>query len=255
MRKAAAEMRPVTRYRYIFCIIPYRKNYSFTVKGRKSMEVYAIHYKDISAIVADAWSDKYEILDDGLTHEKVVETVWRQFPVIPMGFGQSSTEQDIKAFLIKNYTGIKNLFKRLEGKTELGINVTLNQEKAIEDIFSSDSRVRNLAAWLKERPEKDVHKAKIKIGRMVAEELEKKGEDIASDFYQTLAKNSESHVKCGSTNPMMVLNAAFLVKNEDIPEFDRILNKLENKYDKIADIRYIISPPYNFANMRVKRHD
>ncbi|UUX93053.1 GvpL/GvpF family gas vesicle protein [Methanoplanus endosymbiosus] len=251
MRTTAKKRINTARYKYVFCIIANRKNYSFVMNDREKKEIYSIHYKDISAVVADAWSEKYEILDDGMVHEKVVETASKHFPVIPMGFGQASTEEDIKAFLMKNYAAIKKLFRNLKGKTELGVNVSLNEKKLIEDIYNENEKIRIFSAGIKDQNDKLNHNIKIKIGRIVSEEFDKKGNKIAEDFYRSLKNIADSDIKCRSINKLMVLNSAFLVENDKIPEFDRVLSDMENKYGDAVNIRYIISPPYNFSNLRV----
>lgn len=250
--QSGRKSRTVSRLSYVYCIIPSRKNLSFTY-GKENREINTIHYKDIAAVVTDAWKDKYEILDDGLSHEMVVEMFQKNYCVLPMGFGQVSTEQDIKAFLNRNYTRIKTLMDQLEGKIELGVRVVWKQEAALKEIIKTDKKIKALQSRIADKPEHVAHKLKIEIGKTVADQLEKRGEDIAFDFCRHLGPISAASACNKTLSPQMLMNAAFLVKTDDVGDFDMMVDEMEEKYRPLVSVKYIVSPPYNFSNLRVNR--
>jgi len=48
----------------------------------------------------------------------------------------------------------------------------------------------------------------------------------------------------------MILNAAFLIKNEKEVEFDQVINALDEKYRNLLSFKYVGTlPPYNFVNL------
>jgi len=48
----------------------------------------------------------------------------------------------------------------------------------------------------------------------------------------------------------MILNAAFLIKNEIETEFDKAINALDEEYGSMLSFKYVGTlPPYNFVNL------
>jgi hypothetical protein len=48
----------------------------------------------------------------------------------------------------------------------------------------------------------------------------------------------------------MLLNAAFLIKNENENEFDNAINALDEQYGKLMSLKYVGTlPPYNFVTL------
>ena len=49
---------------------------------------------------------------------------------------------------------------------------------------------------------------------------------------------------------MMILNAAFLIKNSVEPVFDTAVNDLDEKFGRFMTFKYVGTlPPYNFVNL------
>ena len=48
----------------------------------------------------------------------------------------------------------------------------------------------------------------------------------------------------------MILNAAFLMKNENEAAFDKAINALDEQFGKLLSFKYVGNlPPYNFVNL------
>ena len=242
-----------SRYCYVYCIIPTRKPCYFRLKGMDGAELRVIHFKDIAAVVSDPLDKKYELLDDGMIHEIVVEGVQKEFTVLPMGFGQVSTEQDVKAFLNKNHSQFKQMLKKLDGKKELGIKVMWDMKSVLREIVSSSNQIRKLQKKLSSQAEDVAYHTKMEIGRIVEERLEKMGGEISSEIIRRLNASSENYTENMNFTSEMLLNAAFLVKNEKEEEFDRAVDEIDQQYRHLVRIKYVTSPPYNFASLRIGR--
>ncbi|MCJ7632686.1 GvpL/GvpF family gas vesicle protein, partial [Candidatus Bathyarchaeota archaeon] len=102
--------------KYIFSIIQSRKEVNFGPIGFGRGEVYTIHYKDLAAVVCDTDKNALNILKEGLTHQKVNETIMERFTGIPFRFGMiPRDENDVKGFLTKYYVEFKKIFTKIEG--------------------------------------------------------------------------------------------------------------------------------------------
>ena len=52
---------------------------------------------------------------------------------------------------------------------------------------------------------------------------------------------------------LMILNAAFLIKEVNEPVFDAAVNDLDQKYGDMMTFKYVGTlPPYNFVNLSIK---
>jgi len=238
------------RGRYLYCIIQSKKEQKFGPIGIKGEEVYTVHYKDIAAVVSNSKEKNYEVLEEGITHQKVVEAVMDDFCTIPMGFGQvPKSEEDVKGFLIENYAELKNQFRKLENKIELGLKVLWKMDAIMRAIVSSNDRIRILNKQISSKPKDSTYKLRIELGKMVAEELERRGKRVASEIYRRLDGISAESKMNKPIGDEMILNAAFLVEKDKEKEFDERVNRIEEDYGDKVMLKYVISPPYNFVGL------
>ncbi|MBE0516579.1 MAG: GvpL/GvpF family gas vesicle protein [Methanophagales archaeon] len=247
------DRKKVPRWRYVYCIIPSKSEQDFGRIGIKGESVYTVHYKDIAAVVSNSLDKSYEVLEEGITHQKVVESIQKDFCLVPMAFGQVSTEADVKMFLSTNYHELKGILEKLDGKVELGLKVSWKMDAIMREIVTSNDRIRILNKQISLKPEDRTYHLRIELGKMVAEELEKKRRRIASTIYKTLRAISVDSNENKPLSDEMILNAAFLVGHEKENEFDEMVNTIEAEYGEKVNMKYVISPPYNFVNLRLGR--
>jgi hypothetical protein len=240
----------MSRGRYVYCIIESKREENFGSIGIGKSEVYTVHYKDIAAVVSNSLDTTYEVLEEGLTHQRVIEEVMRRFTVIPMGFGQvSKSEEEVKAFMREHYGILRALLRKLNGKVELGVKVLWKMDSIIREIVASSDRIRVLNRVIQSKSANEIYPLKIELGKLVAEAIAKKGEVISSDIYRSLEPLSVESKKNPVIGDQMILNAAFLVEKNKEKEFDEKMNELEAKYGEMVTLKYIVSPPYNFASL------
>jgi hypothetical protein len=245
--------RKVPRWRYIYCIIPSKNQQNFGTIGIKGEEVYTIHYKDVAAVVSNSTENNYEVLDEGITHQKVVEAAAKTFSVVPMAFGQVSTESDVKSFLSKNYYNLKNTLDKLNGKVELGLKVSWKMDAIMKEIVVSNDKIRILNKQISSKPKDRTYQSRIELGKMVAEELEKRGKRVTSEVFNQLGPLAVDSKENKPLSNDMFLNAAFLVEREKEKKFDEKVNGIEDVFGEKISMKYVIAPPYNFVNLRIMR--
>src|SRR5437588_6508001 len=76
--------------KYVYCIIEAVDQQSFPTMGigGRGDQVYTIHHDDLAAVVSDTPVVVYDpTRENALTHEHVIETVMKEFTVVPMSFG------------------------------------------------------------------------------------------------------------------------------------------------------------------------
>jgi len=245
----------VPRWRYVYCIISSKNEQNFGPIGIDGEEVYTTHYKDIAAVVSNSTEHKYDVLEEGMAHQKVVEAIQKNFCVVPMAFGQVSTETDVKTFLSKNYHQLKGILERLDGNVELGLKVMWKMDAILRDIATSNDRIRILRKQISSKPEDRTYQLKLELGKTVADELAVRGKRLASEVYKKLRALSVENKENKPLSDEMILNASFLVKREKENEFDEMVNMIEKDYGDKVKLKYVISPPYNFVDLKVREKD
>lgn len=256
---SATKPRSVQRWRYVYAIIPVKKEVTFGLIGIQGETVHTLHIRDIAAVVSDAREKTYEILDYGVPHQTVLEKVmehsheFSQNCVIPMRFGQIATESDIKTFLSRNYPKLKMYFGKLDGKTELGLKVTRKINTTIKEIAASNIKIRAMRQQIQGKPLDKTFRMRLELGTNVARELDRRGDKIASDIFARLRAISVDGRLNKNLSDEMVLNAAFLVDKTKERGFDNCVNTLEQEYGDKLHLKYVIAPPFNFVNVRIRR--
>lgn len=238
------------RGKYFYCIIESMKPENFGEIGIDGSDVYTINYKDLGAVVSDASNSSYEVLRQGVIHQKVVETIMKKYTIIPMSFGQvPKTKDDVKGILSENCTEIKKMFEKLNGKIELGVKVSWKMDKILKELIESSDRIRILDKQIKAKTPEKAYPLKIELGKRVTDALNEKGRKIVNDIYGSLSRLAAESKENKTLVENMILNAAFLVEKEKEKEFDEKMNEVEKKYGDKVTLKYVLSPPYNFVTL------
>ena len=242
--------------KYIYGIIRHSEALSYGPigMGKRSDLVYGINYKDISAIVSNSPIIQYEARRvNMITHERVLEEVMKQFTVLPVRFSTISEHDDdagILRILEKDYKKFDEMLTKMEGKKELGLKVLAHETEIYESILEKYEDIRSLRGKLMNLPADKTHYQRMKIGEMVAEALKKETGNYKDIILDTLSPLTEEVKINDNYGEMMILNVAFLIKNIAEPEFDRLVNDLDEKYGSFMTFKYVGTlPPYNFVNL------
>ena len=225
--------------------------------GNKSPRVYILPYQDIGAVVSDIESDVVRAVPEiCMRHEKVLEEAMQHLTILPFEFGTVAPNAPSVTTLLKlNYRKIKELLKKLEGKTELSVKAVWNK---MEDIFREILEEHRMIAHFKKeiegKPFEATYADRIKIGQMVAETLRDKkeieGKKIMSRLRQYAADDYMGHLFGDS----MIFNASFLVKKGKNQEaFEETLSEIDQENGGRINFKYTNGlPPYSFVDLKLR---
>ncbi len=228
--------------------------------GSRADMVYGINYKDICAVVSNSAVMRYEARRVNLTaHQLALEEVMKRFSVLPIRFSTISGTYDqvkIVKILEKEYTKFSELLDKMDGKKELGLKVMAIEEPIYKYILEKNSDIRVLKEKLAKLDPDKAHYQLMKIGEMVEKALIKENSnfnDIIIDILTPLAEEVKMNDKYGER---MILNAAFLIKNENEAEFDKAIFALDEQYGAMLSFKYVGTlPPYNFVNLVINTQE
>ena len=242
--------------KYIYCIIETKqeRNFGSIGIGGRNDEVLTISYDDLSMVVSNHPMSKLVVSRENLlTHEKVIEQVMQEFDsVLPVRFGTIATSADeIRNLLDKRYREFKNLLRQMERKVELGVKgIWKNTKLVFKEIVEENKEIKKTKEKLEHDKTKKNITAKIEVGKMVEQALEKKKEKEANIIIKALKDTAVDYKLNKTIGDEMFMNASFLVDKGREKEFDNIMEDLSDK-DK-SRIKFMYAgplPPFNFVNV------
>jgi hypothetical protein len=247
---------------YLYCIIRHTGAIEFGPIGigSRADRVYAISYKDICAVVSQSAVMRYEARRVNLTaHSLVLEEVMKQFSILPIRFSTISGSYDeskILKILEKEYDKFSDLLEKMEGKKELGLKVLALEEPIYKYILEKYDDIRALKEKLVKLDPGKAHYQLMKIGEMVEKALIKENSNFGDNIINALTPLAEEVKVNDKYGERMILNAAFLIKNENETEFDKAINSFDEQYGKLISFKYVGTlPPYNFVNLVINTQE
>ncbi len=241
---------------YLYGIIRHSQSLEFDVAaiGDYSNLVYTINFKDICAVVSNSDVMRYETRRIYLTaHQLVLEEIMKQFSVLPIRFSTISSSLDkskIVKILEKEYDKFDKLLVEMEGKKELGLKVVAIEQPIYDHILEKYDDIRAYREKLAKLDPEKAHYQLMKIGEMVEKALEKERELLKTTMLEVLSPLTTDQKINDNYGERMVLNAAFLIKNELEQAFDKEIAALDEKFGKLLTFKYVGTlPPYNFVNL------
>ncbi|MEI8032326.1 MAG: GvpL/GvpF family gas vesicle protein [Chlorobiaceae bacterium] len=252
------EAESIKEGRYIYGIIRNSEAIDFGPIGigQRSDHVYGVVYNDICAVVSATPITEYQARRvNMIAHQKVLEEVMKHFNVLPVRFSTISPHDSDDAairILTADYRRFDELLLKMKGKKELGLKVMADEAKIYENIIQKYDSIRSLRDKLINQPADKIHYQRLKIGEMVAEALQKEIECHKKTILDTLSPLVDDLKLTDNYGNLMILNAAFLIKESKEQQFDDAITNLDNKYGDIMTFKYVGTlPPYNFVNLSI----
>ncbi len=247
---------------YLYCIIRNSVTIDFGPMGigNRADMVYTINFRDISMVVSKSGSMRYEARRVNLTaHQLVLEEVMKQFSILPIRFSTISGSYDeskILTILEKEYDKFSELLDKMNGKKELGLKVMAIEEPIFKYILEKYDDIRLLKEKLAKLDPDKAHYQLMKIGEMVEKALVKENSSFSDNIISMLTPLSEEVKINDKFGERMILNAAFLIKDENEAEFDKAILAFDEQYGNLLSFKYVGSlPPYNFVNLVINTQE
>lgn len=250
-------MAPGESGRYVYGIVQAKERATFgkTGIGGTGELVYTVNYQDIAAVVSNTAVYIFDpTRENALAHEHVIETVMRNYTIIPMSFGTVfRTDDDIREVLKSIYPSLKDVLHQMGGKLEFGLKVNWDRDQIIEDIKDEDEEIRQFHQEIVRKHLQSTYLARMQLGRMIDKALAERSISYVREIYEGLRSVCVASRDNQPIGDKMIMNAAFLVDRDREAEFDNAVNKIARKHGQRLKFKYTGPwPPYNFVNIRLK---
>ena len=256
-RPNAPETSPGEGGRYVYGIVESKEHLNFGKIGIGGVgeTVYGVNYQDIAAVVSKTAVAIFDpTRENALAHEHVIETVMKNYTIIPMSFGTVfRTDDDIRQVLKSIYSSLKDVLKQMAGKLEFGVKVNWDRDQIIDELQQHDEELRKFHQEIVRKQLQSTYFARMQLGRMIDKALAERATLYVREIYEALRSCCVASRDNQPIGDKMIMNAAFLVERKREAEFDAVVNRLAKKYGKRLKFKYTGPwPPYNFVNIRLK---
>lgn len=252
-----AETAPEEGGRYVYGIVGAKEHWNFGKIGigGSGEAVYTVNHQDIAAVVSKTQVAIFDpTRENALAHEHVIETVMKNYTIIPMSFGTVfRTDDDIRQVLKSIYPSLKDVLNQMAGKLEFGLKVNWDRDQIIEELQQQDEELRRFHQEIVRKQLQSTYFARMQLGRMIDKALAERATQYVREIYEALRGVCVASRDNQPIGDKMIMNAAFLVERQRESEFDAVVNKIAKKYGRRLKFKYTGPwPPYNFVNIRLK---
>lgn len=245
--------------KYIYCIISENEPKSLDVTGISSQQVRTLPYRDIAAVVSDTpvisfdRLDKKELTKHVAIHQKVNEAVMKLYDVVPMTFGIIAPgASEALRILEKAYLQFKTALKTIEGKVEFAVHIWWDQKKLLKKLVSTNPEIQQLKRKMSLKKAVLSMPIRLKIGRLLHQEVELRKNSYLKDIENFLKKSSYDSTSNKLIDDEMLANFSFLIQKTGESELDRKMQELGKRYEEKLRFKYIgPMPPYSFSNINL----
>lgn len=243
---------------YIYCLIGTgeTRNFGSIGIGDRGDPVTTISYRDLGAVVSSVSMDRYVVSSKTmLNHEKVIESVMKDYTVLPVRFYNVAPHAEgVRTLLRKRYTEFKKLLRELDHKVELGLKALWkNMEAIFKEIAEENAEIKAARDKGIAPSAGEASQNKGALGEIVKLALESKKAREREILLLPLRRIPSAFCLNRTYGDDMIMNAAFLVDRDWEKEFDNAVKKLASGYGDRIEFKYVgPAPPYSFVNIVVK---
>jgi len=214
-----------------------------------------ITFDDLAAVVSDAPATRLDITRENLlAHERVVTEALQRSSVLPVAFGMVALNDDEvrEKLLAREFEELHRQLDSVYACVELDLRMLWQRDQLFARIAEENDQIRALRDELADRDPDTAYYERIQLGELTAAAIDAlRDEDSAAILASLEPLAIETKLNPNLTD-MMIVNAAFLLANEQIPEFDAAVQALGASASDRLHFQYV-GPlaPYNFVNVSV----
>jgi len=240
--------------RYVYCVAYNGGRSTLGGIGLDGCEVYTIPYRDICAVVHACRPEPYKS-DERKTvegwvaaHEEVVEKALDLYgAVAPVTFNTlvNGGDSQVEEWLKKEYSRLKTLLEKLQGKDEYGIQIFLNGSSLKEEL---EKELAELSRELEGKPG-TAYFYRQRAEKTLKDKMEARVKALFEEFYTAIRACVED-IHVGkvkeSGGEIMIANLSVLVKREKLERLKKTLEDISGR--KGFRVRFTGPwPPYSFV--------
>nr|WP_277345718.1 GvpL/GvpF family gas vesicle protein [Nocardioides sp. JQ2195] len=205
----------------------------------------------VAAVVADVAVDRPPgRRADLMAYSRVVDDLLAGGVVVPVQFGSLMPDEAsvVEDFLAPNEGHFTELLDQLEGRSQFTVRATYVTDTVLREVVATDPAVAELRARTKGQPEEAVYGDLVRLGELVAQEMEAKRDVDAETVCDAVAPLTVAVNVTAGSGLEAVVDLTCLVDDDRRADFeDRLEDLAEILHERIH--LSLVGPvaPYDFV--------
>lgn len=235
------------KVKYVYAITDDREEHHFGRIGIDEAPVYTLIQGALAAVVSDMQMGKVRPERKRLSaHHRVVSRLMSAHAVLPAVFGTIAPRHSIIAMLKKNQGAFLRQLKHVDGRVEMGLNVSWSAPNIFEYFVA---RHPELSAFRDEIfSGKESRAKKIELGKFFEDILNRDRQKHAEAIRKALSRLCIEIRQNKPRNEKEIVRLACLIGKEDVGQFEAAVSNVAGLFDDGYTFDYS-GPwcPYNFV--------
>jgi hypothetical protein len=248
-----------TQCHYLYGVIPAGKSRDFGPIGLEGEQVRAVCEGDLAVVASRGAGVSFATLAPERTlqclaqHQRVLERVMIDSPVIPLKFGTyADSDEHIRRILRSGQKEFAQALDRYGSRVEVDLAAQWEDIGAVLAEIATDERVVSLKNRLAGERQVSITQ-RVALGKLVKQLLDERRTKIAGELVMAIHGRWPNIVVNPTRDDTMLLNAAILVGRDEQAEFDQAIADLNVRYGDRLHFRCVGPlPPYSFATAEIK---
>ncbi|MBE3040089.1 MAG: GvpL/GvpF family gas vesicle protein [Chloroflexi bacterium] len=195
-----------------------------------------------------------------VAHQRVVETVMRDFPTLPVKFGTVlAGESQVTQLLAQGESLFQAALDKYGNRVQMEVVVLWNIQHVFQQIALDETVLQAKAQLASCSPEENLAK-RVTLGRQVQAALEQRRAALGGEILPVLQEIAQEMAVNPLMDDTMVLNVALLLDEKGCQALDRTLEVLDASFESrgytgsssLVFRRVGPLPPYSFTTIEVQ---
>jgi hypothetical protein len=220
---------------------------SLTGVGGRDVEVARLD--GCEALVSEGVDrDAFGLPADLLAHSHVLDEVAHSRTVVPVAFGTFIPQDGREASLDRLREAFDAAVARVEGAVQFTLTVRYREDSALAELVREDPRIARLRQQTAGTPESAHRSAKLRLGELVVQGLDRKAQADAARVLGELRPLARETVVRERRQADEVVELAALVDRDRAAEFEAACDHLAGAFAERTTVR-LLGPqaPYDFV--------
>lgn len=251
---------PTATWHYVYGIIPSSDLAIFDSEGLDpAHEVHTVVEGDLSVVTSGVDRSSLQGLERSTAvrylsaHQRVLETVLRDYPVLPVKFGTTLPDEDtLRVLLNQGHKLLHTTLNTYANKQQHEVVVLWDLKQVFQEI-SAEEPISALRTQIAGGTAEETVNERIALGQLVHAALQRRSGQISEQVVVRLRDLAEDLIINPKMDDSMVVNVALLLDATRQADLDERLEELDSLFGGQLQIRCVGPlPPYSFATLEVQ---
>ena len=244
---------------YLYGVVPAGARKNFGPIGPGGGEVHTINDGGVGIVAGRCERIPFSQVSPATTlqylagHQRVLEQVMLDGPVIPLKFGTyADDDRQILAIINCGQGEFAMALRQYAGKVEVDLAAFWTDIKCVLADIAVAPSVVALKAQIANGTQATMEQ-RVRMGQLVKQLLDQQRDGVAAEIAETLGDQTQNMVVNPVKDDSMIFNAALLVGRDEQAQLDLAIQELDRQYNNKLNFRCVGPlPPYSFATAEVK---